>query len=185
MKAIAIAAALALSAATAVAQTDQTNKAGSIEVAHPRAAATTVTKLTNSAVYMSLTDRATKPDELVAASSPVAQKVELHVFAVENGVYGMQKVDAIAISPGAASTVLRPGGAHVMLEGLKRPLRAGTTFPLTLTFQNAGTLSIEVPVESPQAAVADADGSPASNVARGLFLKAGKAARPGPTWPSR
>ena len=63
-----------------------------------------------------------------------------------------------------------------MLEGLKRPLRAGATFPLTLTFRNAGALNIEVRVESPQAAVANATDWPATKVSRGLFLKAGKGA---------
>ena len=49
-------------------------------------------KLTNSAAYMRLTDQGTKADELISASTPVAQKVELHVFNVENGVYGMHPV---------------------------------------------------------------------------------------------
>lgn len=177
MKTIAIAAAvLGLCATTAFAQTD---KVSNIEVAHPWAAATSETKLTNSAVYMTLTDPGTTSDKLVAASSPVAQKVELHVFYVENGVYGMHQVDAIAITPGAVSTVLRPGGAHVMLESLTRSLRAGTTFPLTLNFQNAGALTLEVPVESPQAVEADATDWQASKAARGLFLKAGKGPRSG------
>jgi periplasmic copper chaperone A len=175
MKTLATAAALALTAATAFAQTD---RAGDIEVAHPWTAATAENKLTNGAAYMVLTDRGTGSDELVAASSPVAQKVELHVFDVENGVYGMHKVDAIAITPGAASTVLRPGGAHVMLISLKRPLRAGTTIPLTLTFRNAGTLTIEMPVESPQPAVTDAAAGQVSKVPRGLFMTTGKGARP-------
>jgi copper(I)-binding protein len=55
---------------------------------------------------------------LVSAASPVAQKVALHVFNVEHGVYGMHPVHAIGVMPGAASTVLQPGGAHVMREGL-------------------------------------------------------------------
>ena len=80
--------------------------------------------------------------------------MELHVFNVENGVYGMHPVHAIEVSPGAASTVLQPGGAHVMLEGLKQPLKVGETFPLSLTFKKAGQLRIEVRVESPQTAMA-------------------------------
>ena len=135
---------------------------------------------------MSLVDRGSKPDELIAASSAVAQKAELHVFEVENGVYGMHGVDAIAIDPGAAATILRPGGAHVMLEGLKQPLRAGETFPLTLTFRKAGALNLEVRVESPQAAVANASEWPGTKVSRGLFLKVGKGANgSGRKWLSR
>ncbi len=154
MKRLAIAAALlALGASAAWAQSD---RIGSIEVSNPWAPATGST-LTNTAVYLSLTDVGMKSDELVGASSAVAQKTELHVFDVENGVYGMHKVDGIEVTPGGAATVLRPGGAHIMLESLKRPLRAGTTFPLTLIFQRAGQLQVEVRVESPQAAVAKAN----------------------------
>ena len=66
----------------------------------------------------------------------------------------MHPVHGIGI--GAASTVLQPDGAHVMLEGLEQPLNAGETFPLTLTFKNAGQLRVEVRVESLQAAMANA-----------------------------
>lgn len=151
MKRLAIAAVLlALGASAPWAQSD---RIGSIEVSNPWAPATGST-LTNAAVYLSLIDVGTKSDELVGASSAVAQKTELHVFDVENGVYGMHKVGGIEVTPGGAATVLRPGGAHIMLESLKRPLRAGTTFPLTLIFQRAGQLQVEVRVESPQATVA-------------------------------
>ena len=144
---------MALGASAAWAQSD---RIGSIEVSNPWAPPTGST-LTNTAVYLSLTDVGTKSDELVGASSAVAQKTELHVFDVENGVYGMHKVDGIEVTPGGAGTVLRPGGAHIMLESLKRPLRAGTTFPLTLIFQRAGPLQVEVRVESPEFAVAKAN----------------------------
>ena len=130
----------------------QNYKVADIEVDHVWAPAMTGAKLTNSAAYMRLTDRGTEPDELISASSAVAEKVELHVFNVENGVYGMHRVDSIRVSPGAAATVLQPGGAHVMLEGLKRPLKEGETFPLSLTFKKAGKLNVEVQVEPQQMA---------------------------------
>ena len=155
MKRIAIATALVVLVVGAASA--QTDKVGDIVVAHPWAPPMTGPKLTNSAAYMRLTDQGTKPDELISASTPVAQKVELHVFNVENGIYGMHPVHAIEVSPGAASTVLQPGGPHVMLEGLKQPLKAGETFPLSLTFKNAGQLRVAVRVESPQ--IAEASGS--------------------------
>lgn len=154
MKSIAIIAALCVLSVGAA--FGQNNEAGDIQVAHPWAPAVTGANLTNGAAYMSLTDQGTVPDELISASSPVARRAELHVFDVENGVYGMHRVDAIQVSPGAASTILRPGGAHIMLEGLKQPLKAGQTFPLTLTFKNAGERRVEVRVESQQAAMANA-----------------------------
>ena len=120
-------------------------KFGDIEIGHPWAPA--ASKLSNSAIYMRLVDTGTASDELVSASSPVADKVELHVFDVVDGVYGMHPVHAIEVTPGAAATILRPGSAHVMLEGLKQPLKAGESFPLTLTFKNAGKTQVEVLVE--------------------------------------
>jgi periplasmic copper chaperone A len=153
MKSIALATALlVIGVGTASAQTVKT---GNIEVTHPWAPATTESELANSAAYMTLTDQGASPDDLISASSPVAKKVELHVFDVENGVYGMHRVDAIRVSPGAAVTVLRPGGAHVMLEGLKKPLKVGESFPLSLSFKNAGELHLQVEVKSPQAVVAN------------------------------
>jgi periplasmic copper chaperone A len=131
----------------------QNEKVGDIEIAYPWAPATQLTNSSqpmNSAAYMNLIDHGMAPDELVSASSPVAQEVQLHVFDVENGVYGMHPVKAIEVAPGAAVTVLRPGGAHVMLEGLKQPLQAGGTFPLSLMFKRAGKIRIDVRIVNPQ-----------------------------------
>jgi len=130
----------------------QSTKIGNVAITHPWAPAAT----TNSAAYMRLVDTGRLPDQLVSASSPLADKVELHVFDVENGVYGMHPVHAIEVTPGAAATILRPGSAHVMLKGLKRPLKAGETFPMSLTFKNAGKVQIEVSVKGPQQVAAQA-----------------------------
>jgi periplasmic copper chaperone A len=153
MKSIALATALLVTGVCAASA--QTAKAGNIEVTRPWAPATTESELNNTAAYMTLTDRGTAADDLISASSPVAKKVELHVFDVGNGVYGMHRVDAIQVSPGAAATVLRPGGAHVMLEELNKPLKVGESFPLSLRFKNAGELHLQVEVKSPQAVIAN------------------------------
>jgi periplasmic copper chaperone A len=132
----------------------QSAESRNIEVADPWAPMTGAA-VTNSAAYMTLIDQGAAPDKLISASSPIAQKVELHVFDVENGVYGMLRVNGIQVSPGAAATVLRPGGAHVMLEGLKKPFKVGESFPLSLTFKNAGELRVQVEVKSPQTVMAN------------------------------
>ena len=142
---IAVAGAIAFTAGTAWAQNYH---AGQIDVDNPWALATTGFDLTNGAAYMRLSDHGAQPDQLVSASSPVARKVELHVFNVENGIYGMHPVSAIQVMPGTSPTVLEPGGAHVMLEGLNQPLKAGERFPLFLSFEKAGKLRVEVRVES-------------------------------------
>lgn len=60
----------------------------------------------------------------------------------------MRRVGAIKIGPGQ-SAVLKPGGLHIMLMGLKTPLEEGAAFPLTLTFEKAGPLDIRVQVHEP------------------------------------
>jgi len=132
----------------------QNSKVGDIEIDHAWAPAATTAS--NSAAYMRLVDTGTKPDQLMSASSPVAQKVLLHVFSVENGIYGMHPVKAIEVAPGSAATVLRPGSAHVMLKGLTQPLKSGESFRLSLIFKNAGKVQIDVPVRSSREAMAQA-----------------------------
>lgn len=102
----------------------------------------------NGAAYMTL--ESADADALVAASSPVADKVEIHTHAQEGGVMKMMRVEEVPLDPGK-KVELKPGGEHVMLIGLKRPLKEGERFPLTLTFRNAGKRQVEVRVEKPGA----------------------------------
>ena len=100
--------------------------------------------------YMTLVDNGTAPDKLVAASTPVAGKAELHVMSMDKGIMTMRPVAAITVEPGKP-TELKPGGYHVMLTDLKQPLKEGDSFPLSLTFANAGTIQVTVKVEKPGA----------------------------------
>ena len=84
-------------------------------------------------------------DTLIGVSSPVAETVELHTHLETDGVMRMRQVDSIPI-PAKAQVVFRPGGLHIMLIGLKGPLKEGRTFPLTLTFEHAGRIETEVPI---------------------------------------
>ncbi|WP_029008867.1 copper chaperone PCu(A)C [Azospirillum halopraeferens] len=109
--------------------------------------------------YMTLTNDGEAVDRLVAASSPVAEKVELHTHLMDNGVMRMRPVDGIEVAPGEPS-VLRPGGLHVMLIGLKQPLAQGSRFPLTLTFETAGAVTLDVPVQAAGAMSPDGHAMP-------------------------
>jgi periplasmic copper chaperone A len=97
-----------------------------------------------SAAYMTITT-AGAPDRLVAAESPAAGAAELHASAQEGGVSSMRPVEAIPVAPDAPAE-LSPGGYHIMLIGLVAPLEDGTTVPLTLTFEKAGKVTLDVPV---------------------------------------
>jgi periplasmic copper chaperone A len=102
----------------------------------------------NSAAYMklSLAD-GDQPCALTAASSNICDKVELHNHSVdEKGVARMFKVENIAIEPGK-TTELKPRNYHIMLMGLKKNLDENDKIPLTLTFSDGKTQTIDVPVK--------------------------------------
>lgn len=84
-------------------------------------------------------------DRLLRVSSPVARRAELHVSTMKNDVMKMEGLDSVDVASGAA-TSFEPSGRHVMLTGLKRPLKEGEVFPLTLTFANAGPIRTSVRV---------------------------------------
>ena len=82
--------------------------------------------------FMQLTSA--KPAKVVAASSPAAAVVEIHEMKMDDGVMKMRAVDALPLPAGQA-VALKPGSYHVMLMGLKNPIKAGETVPLTLTVE--------------------------------------------------
>jgi len=85
-------------------------------------------------------------DRLTAAATPVAQKTELHTMTMDGNVMKMRQVDGIDL-PAGKTVTLTPGGYHIMLTGLAQPLTEGQTFPLTLTFDKAGTRQVTVAVQ--------------------------------------
>jgi periplasmic copper chaperone A len=89
------------------------------------------------AIYLTITNTGSAPDTIEGASSPAADKVELHEMKMENGVMRMRPVPSLTIAPGQ-SVVLKPNGYHLMLIGLKAPLTEGQKVPVTVTFERAG-----------------------------------------------
>ncbi|MEI6560148.1 MAG: copper chaperone PCu(A)C [Rhodospirillaceae bacterium] len=120
-------------------------KAGPIEIEHPWARAT-AEGAANGAAFLVLTNGGKTADRLVGTSSPAAAKVQLHAHIDDNGVMRMREVNAIDLAPDA-TVKLAPGGLHVMLLGLTEPLKKGKAFPLTLTFEKAGAVTVEVSVQ--------------------------------------
>jgi hypothetical protein len=86
------------------------------------------------------------PDRLVAASTAAAGRTELHRHVMTDGVMKMRSVAAIDV-PAGGTAELKPGGLHVMMIGLEAPLVEGTRVPLTLTFERAGTVTVELAVD--------------------------------------
>lgn len=116
--------------------------AAGIEVEEPWVRAS-LGAVPNSAAY--LTIRSDAPDRLTGASSPAAERVELHAAMMHAGVSQMRPLQAIEIGPDAPA-VLQPGGTHLMLLGLTGRLEEGDAIRLDLEFEQAGTVSVEVPV---------------------------------------
>lgn len=98
------------------------------------------------AAYVTLENAGDAPDKLVSASTPVAKKAELHTHIKDGDVMKMRAVQSIEVGP-HAKVALKPGGLHIMLMGLKAPLDKGTHFPLTLVFEKAGKMTVDVSVE--------------------------------------
>ncbi len=87
-------------------------------------------------------------DRLLSAASPVAQRVEIHTTEMKDGVMKMiEQKDGIVIPAGQA-VELKPGGYHVMLMGLKGPLVEGNVVPVTLKFEKAGEVTLEVHIKA-------------------------------------
>jgi copper(I)-binding protein len=106
------------------------------------------------AAYLTLVNRGKEPDQLLGVATPAAAKVELHGYqrsqsaaagAHQGHVMAMRPVAQIEVKPGE-TVILRPDGVHVMLIGLKAPLKEGERLPLTLRFVRAGEVRIEVPI---------------------------------------
>lgn len=135
---------LALAALSAVAHS---YKLGEIDIGHPYARPTREGQ-TVGAGYLKLANKG-PVDRLVSATSPAAGSVEIHSMSMEGDVMKMRQVDAIELATGQ-TVELKPGGYHLMLMGLKAPLKVGEKFPLTLKFEKSGEVVVTVNVEEPK-----------------------------------
>ncbi len=120
---------------------------GDMHIAHPWARPTVAQQPTGAA-YLSIENRGKNADTLVRASSPIASEVQIHSMKMEGTTMRMREVPKLEIAPGA-KVALTPGdGYHMMLIGLKQPLKAGDKFPMQLVFEKAGQVQVTVNVES-------------------------------------
>jgi periplasmic copper chaperone A len=86
-------------------------------------------------------------DRLLGASSPAAARIELHITEKKGEVMRMREIRAYDI-PAGGSFELSPGGAHLMLVDLKAPFKEGTKVPITLRFEKAGAVKVELQVRA-------------------------------------
>jgi copper(I)-binding protein len=104
----------------------------------------------SAAAYVSVHNGGRAADRLVGASSPLAARVTIHDSENVDGVMRMRAAGALPVAAGGR-LAMKPGGLHVMLMGLKAPLRPGTKLPIVLRFEKAGLIRASLPVLPPGA----------------------------------
>ncbi|MGE5203325.1 MAG: copper chaperone PCu(A)C [Acidobacteriota bacterium] len=135
---------VALAVIAALPARAQTAPSSALEVEQVWARATPAGARTG-AIYLTVVNRTGADDKLVGASTPAAREAQLHTMIDDNGVMKMRPLASIEIKAGATVT-LKPGGMHVMLVGLDKPLKPGASFPLTLEFEKGGKRELTVSV---------------------------------------
>ncbi|WP_315720426.1 MULTISPECIES: copper chaperone PCu(A)C [unclassified Bradyrhizobium] len=139
---LALALLLAASPATSAADI----KAGDLVISQPWSRATPGGAKTG-AGYLTIQNKGSAPDRLVAVSGEIAGHIEIHEMAVTNGVMTMRPLEkGLEIEPGK-TVALAPGGYHLMLMELKSPLKQGDKLPVTLEFEKAGKVAVTLEVQ--------------------------------------
>lgn len=97
------------------------------------------------AAYLTLRNESDTAVEVAGASSPDCEKVEFHETVVEGGMVHMRRMDEVVI-PAGGELVFSEGGKHIMLVGLKRPLKAGEHVLLSIRLSNGAELAVRAEV---------------------------------------
>ena len=122
-------------------------KLGPLEIEHPWTRATPGGAQAGGG-YMKLVNTAGTPDRLVTARSPAADKVEIHEMKMEGSIMRMRELEKGLELPARGTVELKPGGYHLMFMGLKAPFTAKSRVPVTLVFEKAGSIDVELDVEA-------------------------------------
>jgi len=122
-------------------------KLGDLVIDHPWSRATPPAAKT-AAGYMTILNKGTTADRLIAISSAVAGRVEIHRMMMDGSIMRMRPVpEGVEIRPGE-SVKLGPGGYHLMMMELREPMKQGQKVPVTLRFERAGQVTVELAVEA-------------------------------------
>lgn len=143
--AVAMTMAIVLVVGAAACSSDDTAK--SISINDPWAMNATMSQ-GNGAAFMTVENTSSAEDELIAVSVPssVATEAQMHDVAMEGEMMKMVQVQAVSI-PANGTREFKHGSFHIMLMGLQNPLEIGSTVDITMTFKNAGKMTVSFPVE--------------------------------------
>ncbi|MBK1624897.1 copper chaperone PCu(A)C [Afifella marina] len=118
-------------------------KLGNLEIGHPWTRATPPSA-TAGGGFLKITNTGDEDDRLVSASSPISGRVELHTMDMSGGVMKMRQLEDGIPVPAGATVELKPGSLHVMFIDLTAPIEEGANVPVTLTFEKAGSVDVEM-----------------------------------------
>lgn len=122
---------------------------GGLTIIHPWARPT-IAGRPIAAVYFKIDNANAESDRLLSVATDLTDRAELHATMAKGEIMQMRPIEAIVV-PGKQEMKLEPGGAHIMLINIKRQLKEDDRFRLTLKFERAGTIVIEVVVQTPRA----------------------------------
>ncbi|AMY72256.1 copper chaperone PCu(A)C [Frigidibacter mobilis] len=122
----------------------ETVRVGDIEVEHAWSRAT-IGADRPGVVYLSIRNTGSTDDALIGVATPISGMPMLHETVVSDGIASMPHTMSMPV-PAGQTAALAPGGFHGMLMGLTQALKKGDSFPLTLTFETAGDVTVTVDV---------------------------------------
>lgn len=125
----------------------QDYKLGSLEITTPWTRATAPTARTGGG-FMTITNKGTTADRLVSARSTASEKVEVHEMQMDGSVMRMRELAKGLDIPPGATVVLKPGSYHIMFMELKAPLAKDAKVPVTLVFEKAGSIDVQLNVQA-------------------------------------
>lgn len=96
--------------------------------------------------FITITNNGATDDRLVSVSSPAADVGQLHTMEMVGDVMKMRALPDGIVIPAGQTVTLEPGGLHMMLMGLKQAFVEGQTLTVTLTFEKAGSVEVELPI---------------------------------------
>jgi periplasmic copper chaperone A len=131
---------------------------GELRIEHPYANATPTGARNGAAYFKAINNAGKLPDRLLSAKSTIAASTEIHTMRMDGNIMRMREVTSIEL-PASGVTLFGQGtehGYHIMLMGLKEPLKAGDSFKLNLKFEKAGDVEVSVQVEKAKGAANDA-----------------------------
>lgn len=126
-------------------------KVGSLEIGNPWTRATPPSAQSGGG-FLTITNKGTTPDRLVAVRSTASNKAEIHEMKMDGNVMRMRELEKGLEIPPGATVELKPGSYHLMFMGLKAPFAKDAKIPATLVFEKAGSVDVELSVAAMGAA---------------------------------